>query len=303
MKKLTEYEPERRFTIAEDGFHGTYYKPEVNKYPDKVLILFGGSAGKFLLSEMCAEKYYENGLNVIAVAYRDVPGAPSQLHGIPLELIEKAILWGKENVGNKVIVNGISLGGQLALLLGSYFPDLVSGVVAINPMHFSQQGMKSFKALEFTPNACFTLRGEDLPYYPVSVSTKEFQKQLKKDARKSHEFMNCAEFYRREIKLMDNDAPYMIPVEKSKAAILLLSGGQDVMLPSQEICEKVVERLEKYHYSYPYKHLYYEIASHYLCPAKPLTAKLFRIERKEAKKCDLSRKQALEDTLKFIEEI
>lgn len=53
---------------------------------------------------------------------------------------------------------------------------------------------------------------------------------------------------------------------------------------------------------YPYRHLHYRTASHYLCPAKPLTAKLFRVERKQPQACDESREKAFEDTMKFLKE-
>lgn len=164
MKKLTKYTPEKTFTIEKNGFHGTY-----------------------MLTEMCTGKYYEAGINVMAVAYRDVPGAPDKLQGIPLELVENAIEWCKEYVAKKV-------------------------------------------------------------------------------------------------------------------AVLMLSAGCDVLLPSEDICKKVMKRLQEKNFVYPYRYLHYRTASHYLCPAKPLTAKLFRVERKQPQACDESREKAFEDTMKFLRE-
>lgn len=164
MKKLTKYTPEKNFTIEKNGFHGSY-----------------------MLTEMCTGKYYEAGINVMAVAYRDVPGAPDKLQGIPLELVENAIEWCREYVAKKV-------------------------------------------------------------------------------------------------------------------AVLMLSAGCDVLLPSEDICKKVMKRLQEKNFVYPYRHLHYRTASHYLCPAKPLTAKLFRVERKQPQACDESREKAFEDTMKFLKE-
>lgn len=161
MKKLTKYTPEKTFTIEKNGFHGSY-----------------------MLTEMCTGKYYEAGINVMAVAYRDVPGAPDKLQGIPLELVENAIEWCREYVAKKV-------------------------------------------------------------------------------------------------------------------AVLMLSAGCDVLLPSEDICKKVMKRLQEKNFVYPYRYLHY---SHYLCPAKPLTAKLFRVERKQPQACDESREKAFEDTMKFLKE-
>ena len=87
-----------------------------------------------------------------------------------------------------------------------------------------------------------------------------------------------------------------------KVAVLMLSAGCDVLLPSEDICKKVMKRLQKKNFAYPYRHLHYRTASHYLCPAKPLTAKLFRVERKQPQACDESREKAFEDTMKFLKE-
>lgn len=164
MKKLTKYTPEKTFTIEKNGFHGSY-----------------------MLTEMCTGKYYEAGINVMAVAYRDVPGAPDKLQGILLELVGNAIEWCREYVAKKV-------------------------------------------------------------------------------------------------------------------AVLMLSAGCDVLLPSEDICKKVMKRLQEKNFVYPYRHLHYRTASHYLCPAKPLTAKLFRVERKQPQACDESREKTFEDTMKFLKE-
>lgn len=164
MKKLTKYTPEKNFTIEKNGFHGSY-----------------------MLTEMCTGKYYEAGINVMAVAYRDVPGAPDKLQGIPLELVENAIEWCREYVAKKV-------------------------------------------------------------------------------------------------------------------AVLMLSAGCDVLLPPEDICKKVMKRLQEKNFVYPYRHLHYRTASHYLCPAKPLTVKLFRVERKQPQACNESREKAFEDTMKFLKE-
>ena len=302
FKKLTNYEPAKRFTLHNDGFHGSYYKPEVDHFPGKVMVIFGGSAGSFTLTEMTAEKFYEAGMNVLAAAYRDVEGTPSTLSGIPLELITNAVCWCKENVAEKVGVWGISLGGQLALLTGSLYSDLISCVVAVNPMHFMQQGMTSFKKMEFEDCSCFTWQGKNLPYYPISQSDNAFRKQIKADAKKHHELMYLRGFYENAIPQMPENADYIIKVENIKGSVLLLSAGMDCLLPSELICQTVYDRLKKHNFSYPLEHHNYEIASHYLLPIKPMTAKMFRVERKQPDACDNSRNAAWRDTLRFLKE-
>lgn len=266
------------------------------------MVIFGGSVGSFTLTEMAAEKFYEAGMNVLAVAYRDVEDAPATLSGIPVEMIANAAHWCKENVADKVGLWGISLGGQLALLAGSLYSDLISCVVAVNPMHFSQQEMRSFKKMEFENCSCFTFQGKDLPYYPIGQSGDAFRKQIKADAKKHHEWMYLRDFYKNAVSHMPEDADYIIPSEKIKGSVLLLSAGMDCLLPSELICQKVYQRLTKNQFTYPFEHYNYEIASHYLLPIKPMTAKMFRVERKQPAECAQSRADAWKDTLRFLEE-
>ena len=301
LKKLTNYEPTRRFTVNRDGFHGSYYKPETEHFPGKVMVIFGGSVGSFTLTEMTAEKFYEAGMNVLAVAYRDVEGTPSTLSGIPVELIANAARWCRENVAGKVGLWGISLGGQLALLAGSLYNDLISCVVAVNPMNFQQQGMKSFKKMEFEDCSCFTYQGKDLPYYPIGKYGDAFRKQIKTDAKKHHEWMYLRDFYETAVSQMPEDADYILHPEEIKGSVLLLSAGMDSLLPSELICQTIYQRLVKNQFTYPFEHHNYETVSHYLLPIKPLTAKMFRVERKQPAACDQSRSAAWKDTLSFLE--
>lgn len=62
------------------------------------MVVFVGSAEGFALTEMTGEKFYEAGMNVLAVGYRDVDGAPCSLSGIPIELAEKGMKWCDEHV-------------------------------------------------------------------------------------------------------------------------------------------------------------------------------------------------------------
>lgn len=302
MKKLTKYEPCRRFTIKADGFHGSYYRPDQDRFPGKAMVVFGGSAGSFALTEMTAEKFYEAGMNVLAVAYRDVDGAPHSLSGIPLELVENGVKWCRGHVAEKAGVWGISLGGELALLLGSLCGGLVSCVVAVNPLHFSQQGLRSFRSLAFKGCSCFTFRGRELPYYPIGMSGREFRKRIRRDSRSHRELQYLRGFYEEAVPQMPKDADYIIRAENTQGPILLLSAGQDCMLPSERMCEAVCERLTEQSFPYPFEHRRYGAASHYLLPVKPLSAKLFRAEREHPAECDAARCAAWEDTLRFLQE-
>ena len=302
FKKLTKYKPTKSFTVNDDGFYGEYYKPIVNNFPNKAMVIFGGAAGSYTLTKMVAEKFYEAGMNVLALTYRDKEDTPHSLSGIPIEFVQRSVIWCKDNVASKVGVWGISLGGQLALLSGSVYNDLIDLVVAINPMNYSQQGLKDFKSMELLDCSCFTYKGKDLPFYKFKQTNAQFHKKIKEDSFKHHEFKYLCDAYKREIESMDSDGDYLIHVENINGPILLLSAGQDCLLPSKLICQKLYDRLKQHDFKFPYKHISYDICSHYLLPVKPLTTKMFSVERKYPKECDENRKKSWNDTLKFLKE-
>jgi len=54
----------------------------------------------------------------------------------------------------------------------------------------------------------------------------------------------------------------IIPIQKSKAAILLISGARDEIWPSLEMSESIIKLLQKENYPYPYKHIVYKNYGH-----------------------------------------
>ena len=90
MALKRRYEPAETFSMEEDGFFGELYLPARNTFPGKCLILFGGSAGKFLLTQLVAEQFVDAGMNVLALAYHGAPGLPKFLVEQPVDVIEAA---------------------------------------------------------------------------------------------------------------------------------------------------------------------------------------------------------------------
>src|SRR5262249_47881175 len=53
-----------------------------------------------------------------------------------------------------------------------------------------------------------------------------------------------------------------IPVEKVKAAVLLISGKEDRVWPSESMAEAIVASFRKHQHPFTYRHLCYEEAGH-----------------------------------------
>jgi dienelactone hydrolase len=147
-----------------DGLYGTWFLPRGASRRTSILLL-GGSGGG-LPSELTASTLAGRGYPVLALAYFGVPGLPADLERIPLEYFRGALGWLRRHDAvdpARVVVFGVSRGGELALLLGVTYPKLVRAVVAYVPSSVVYPGMVD-------PNKpAWTLRGQAVPASGIPV--------------------------------------------------------------------------------------------------------------------------------------
>ncbi len=120
-------------TARSDGLVAHYWTglPDARR-PTAVLAL-GGSEGGYG-NGLQARLLASHGYPVLQLAYFAAPGVPRELRSIPLEYFARALRWLRARPGvESVVVVGASRGGELALLLGSTYPELVQGVAAYAP--------------------------------------------------------------------------------------------------------------------------------------------------------------------------
>ena len=156
--------PEVDFTLEKDGFIGALYKPTRNEYPGKAVIMFGGSDGIYNLTKLVAEQYVKRGMTVLALAYWNEPGLPDGFEKVPVESVEKAVLWLRGQGFEKVGLWGISMGAELALLAGSLIRSLISCVTAVCPTNICSQGFVKKRGIQQLECSAFSWRGEELPW-------------------------------------------------------------------------------------------------------------------------------------------
>lgn len=114
----------QRFPLRERGLIGTFFCYSESE-PLPTVIVLGGSEGG--LRESNAALLASYGFNTLALAYFRIKGLPNELVNIPLEYIENAIDWLKDNPKvdfTKLGIFGTSKGGELALLSASIFPSI-----------------------------------------------------------------------------------------------------------------------------------------------------------------------------------
>ena len=173
-----------------------------------------------------------HGYAAFALAYFHHQNLPARLEAIPLEYFGRAIAWMLERpeiASDRLAVVGTSRGGELALQLGSMYPEF-KAVVAYVPANVRNPSCCGDTSV---PNS-WTWKGQALSYLPLRSRGNPQAEMLA-----------------------------AIAVEQTHGAILLISGEDDGVWPSSAMCNSIVSRLKSSHFSYPVEHLKYAHAGHY----------------------------------------
>jgi dienelactone hydrolase len=213
---------------VEGQLHGVLFLPSSNGAHPGVLVVGGSEGGR---PQGKAAWLASRGYVAFALAYFRYDDLPRRLEGIPLEYFGSALAWmmqRPEVLSDRIGVMGTSRGGELALQLGSMYPQ-IRAVVAYVP------------ASARFPACC---GGTQVPYawtwqgQPLSYVLPRF-------LRNPAAMMSAA-----------------IPVEHTHGPVLLISGDDDGVWPSEMMAEEVVARLKHYRFPYAVEHLKYPHAGH-----------------------------------------
>ncbi|WP_035567701.1 acyl-CoA thioester hydrolase/BAAT C-terminal domain-containing protein [Hymenobacter sp. IS2118] len=180
------------------------------------------------------------GYAFLAIGYFGAPGTPDTLNKIAVEAVYNAIRAAAQNpavAAGRIAIIGGSRGGDLALLLGSYYPD-IDCVVALVPSHAVFPGHTAHFS-----TSLWTYQGRELPFVPVNDAAVPFL--MKRDLRGAFTAMLADT-------VAGNSAA--IPVEQIKAPVLLLSATADEIAPTTPMCVKIMARLKRHHFPYAYEH-------------------------------------------------
>ena len=245
-----------RQPVAEEGLVGTLFYPSSGG-PHPAVIALGGSGGG--LHEGRAALLATHGYAALALAYFGIDPLPRELVEIPLEYCSSAISWleGHEAVdAGRIGITGWSKGGELALLTAATFREKIKTTVAVSPSCVVWQGLSD----KGNPpkKACWAKGGESLPYLPLKVRVGTLFRII---LGLEFSFLSS---YRDSLK---NEKAYeaaIIPVEKINGPVLLLTGSDDLLWPSSEMCERIVNRLAQHKHPYSYEHVCYQGAGHAL---------------------------------------
>lgn len=239
LHRLTRRPDLTRLEVREAGLHGILFMPPG---PVRGAVLeLGGSEGG--LYETRAALLASHGFLVLALGYFALPGLPEQVINVPLEYFGRALAWLRarpEWNGGRVGVLGTSKGGELALLLGTTYPEDVGAVVGVVPSGLVFEGIDRVgNHPPGVPMSSWSLGGQPLPYisYIVKDWSEYFSGPPPVALTPAHQSAVAAA------------APATleaarIRVENIRGPVLLVSGGDDQVWQSTELANIAQAGLE-----------------------------------------------------------
>jgi dienelactone hydrolase len=219
-----------------DGLYAELFAPSGSGRRSAALVIGGSDGGLTTGGE--AALLAAHGFPAMALAYFRAPGLPNELKDIPLEYFARALerLRARPDVDpRRVVVIGVSRGGEAALLIGATYPSLVHGVAALVPSNVVNPALDG-------RTAAWTLRGRPVPH------------------------IRAADFGEPD-PVRTPDA--VIRVEDIDGPVLTASGGVDALWPSYDYSAAAHERLAAHHFRFAHPDLRFENAGHGLGAAIP----------------------------------
>jgi dienelactone hydrolase len=216
------------------------------------VIAFAGSGGGLGPAAGWAPALAEHGYAVLAIAYFGVPGLPSELRDIEVEVVARAARWLGDHpaiASAPFVAMGVSRGSELALLAGIHV-EQVGPVVALAPSGVAWSALGADGPVDAP---AWTVGGAPVPYpWPRGGVTPPLS-----DGPVALRPMF-------EAALVDAAAirAAEIPVERCRGPLLLVSGDDDQMWPSTTFAELIVERLRRTGATVECTHLHYPDAGH-----------------------------------------
>jgi dienelactone hydrolase len=255
------------------GHVGRLFLPQ-GRGPHPVVVVLNGTGGGFDLDKAAALS--RHGFATLALAYFGIPPLPTWLHRIPLDYFEAALAWlaaQPELDLQRVGVLGVSRGAELGLLLGTKFPQIRS-IVAYAPSSVAWAAGGRDKATgEIIPS--WTWRGEPVPFAPLPLRGFILRSAIPVAiARRPVVFRRL---FRAGLRNREAIAHATIPVERIHGPIMLVSGGDDHLWPTAEMCIAILARLTDHHFPHAVEYFNYPRAGHMLrYPYLPTTSRVSR---------------------------
>jgi acetyl esterase/lipase len=242
-----------RTEIVTPGLVATFFRPRTaGRYPTAITV--GGSGGNFGWARQVAGLLASYGRATLAVAYFDWAGEyglPTELKEIPLEIIQRAIDYLRTvpgiNLADLAIL-GFSKGAELALVAATVCPE-IQRVVAYMPSSVIWEGIQQMPGLL---RSSWGYHGKPLPFVSNSMQGNYYPNMV----QVIQQFQSAAPPMRDEL------IQTVIPVEKIRGPLLLISGANDRVWPSAAMADLIMVRLQQHQHPFANQHICLQRAGH-----------------------------------------
>lgn len=234
-------------SISDNGIQANYFVKDIKTPKASILLIGGGSWGDYW-----GQEFAKQGFVGMSLPYIRKEGLPKLPEAIKLEYFEEAIAWLRQQPEvdmEKIIVMGASRNAELALVLASIYPDLISGVIAYAPSSVSWSNtVLPYSSDEIKPS--WTYKDADIPYVPMD-----------KIVGNSSTKIELLDYWKRGLAKEVVDLA-TIRVEIINGPILLLSGKDDKVWPSAYMADKIAQRIKENDFQHTFQNIQYENAGH-----------------------------------------
>ena len=246
------------------NLNGVFARPKTHTGQLRAIVLLHGSeGGSRAQARAAAVRFAQLGYASLAVNYfawgpwSGTTGLPNALVDIPVEQIATARDWIAKQPGvnaEHIALWGVSKGAEFALVAAAHYP-WIDRVVACVPSSVVWSGFgRGPKPGEVFSS--WSIDGKGLPYIPYDNYDDALQR------RYSAAFVHLRSF--EEASLRQRSAA-RIPIENSKADLLLLAAEKDVVWPSARMARQLQATLDDARYPHDYSVIVFPNASHFIC--------------------------------------
>ncbi|GAA0872147.1 hypothetical protein GCM10009117_12940 [Gangjinia marincola] len=234
--------------IDDYGFKANHFKKENSASAPAIILLGGGQWGDYW-----GQEFAKNGFIGLSLPYMGREGLPKLPEEIDLEYIENAINWLQEQPevnATKIAVMGASRNAELALLIASTFPQMISGVIAYAPSSVAWSNtVLPYNSDEVKPSWMY--KGVAIPYVPMEKISANETGEIK-----------MLEYWKKGLSKMEEVSRAAIKVEQINGPILLFSGKDDRVWPSAEMADSIEKRLNEHNFKYSIQNIQYDSVGH-----------------------------------------
>ncbi|OUM61306.1 hypothetical protein PIROE2DRAFT_62591 [Piromyces sp. E2] len=224
------------------------------------------------------------------------------LHSWPLEHIENAIHYLKDNGYTKIGIYGISAGSNMALNAASRIEDITL-TIALTPIDYVMWGfiVNGKKERPAMGESAFTWRNEPVPYVPPPCDHPEYFEMAEKEMKRRGDKVAAKDLFDAAEEKHPVEESEFIKVENIRGRLLMAGSKDDVLWDTCRGIQRMKQRLEKANAECIVETYTYEHCTHFIFPESMIKSvipvslfnfllpKIFKEAKGYVKECQESR--------------